>query len=134
AWSLYTVGARDMIAEYGPTQVTTWTLCIGSPGLVLLGAPDLVRLDWAAVPVAAWGAVVYAGALGIGIAYLICNTAVHWIGNTRTATCSNPVPAVALLVAWVALGEQPQALHIVGAAVIIGGISLARAARTQPSG
>lgn len=129
AWSLYTVGARDMIAEYGPIPVTAWTLCIGSLGLVLLGLPTLVRLDWGAVAPAAWGAVVYAGALGIGLAYLIWNTAVHRIGNTRTATYSNLVPAVALVVAWVALGEQPQALQIVGAAVIIGGISLARSSR-----
>ncbi len=126
AWSLYTVGARNMIDEYGPTPVTAWTLSIGSLGLVLLGIPELARLDWGAVPAAAWGGVVYAGALGIGLAYLIWNTAVHRIGNTRTATYSNLVPAVALLVAWASLGEQPHAFQIVGAGVIIGGISLAR--------
>jgi len=134
AWSLYTVGARDMIAEYGPTAVTAWTLCIGSLGLVLLGMPELVRIDWGAVSAAAWGGVVYAGALGIGLAYLIWNTAVHRIGNTRTATYSNLVPAVALLVAWAWLGEQPQALQIVGAVVIIGGISLARSSGEPSAG
>lgn len=134
AWSLYTVGARDVIEEYGPTPVTAWTLCIGSLGLVLLGAPDLARLDWSAVPLSAWGAVVYAGALGIGLAYLIWNTAVHRIGNTRTATYSNLVPAVALLVAWAWLGERPHVFQVVGAAVIIGGISLARSARTPSAG
>jgi len=131
AWSVYTVGARDVIAEYGPTAVTAWTLCIGSLGLVLLGVPDLIRLDWGAVPGAAWAGVVYSGALGIGLAYLIWNTAVDRIGNTRTATYSNLVPAVALLVAWAALGEQPQLFQIVGAAVIIGGISLARSSVGQ---
>jgi len=134
AWSLYTVGARDMIAEYGPIPVTAWTLCIGSLGLVLLGVPELARLDWGAVHAAAWGGVVYSGALGIGLAYLIWNTAVHRIGNTRTATYSNLVPAVALLVAWASLGEQPQAFQILGAAVIIGGISLARSAVGDSAG
>ena len=77
---------------------------------------------------------VYAGALGIGLAYLIWNTAVARIGNTRTATYSNLVPAVALLVAWAWLGERPLALQLVGAAVIIGGITLARSARMPTAG
>src|SRR5690606_16044799 len=76
AWSIYTVGARGMIAEYGPIPVTAWTLWIGSLGLLLLGLPSLAQLDWAAVSAPVWAAVAYAGALGIGLAYLIWNTAV----------------------------------------------------------
>jgi drug/metabolite transporter (DMT)-like permease len=134
AWALYTVGARDVIAEYGPVPVTAWTLWIGSLGLLVLGAPALARLDWGAVSLAAWGGVAYAGGLGIGLAYLIWNTGVHRIGNTRTAMYSNLVPVVALLVAWAWLGEQPLPWQVVGAAVIIGGITLARPARVPGAG
>ncbi|HEX7091979.1 MAG TPA: EamA family transporter [Longimicrobiales bacterium] len=129
AWALYTVGARDMIAEYGPIPVTAWTLWIGSLGLLGLGAPALARLDWGTVSLAAWGGVAYAGGLGIGLAYLIWNTGVHRIGNTRTAMYSNLVPVVALVVAWAWLGERPLPWQVVGAAVIIGGITLAHQAR-----
>jgi len=134
AWALYTVGAREMIAEYGPVSVTAWTLWIGSLGLLLLGAPALARLDWGAVSPAAWGGVVYAGGLGIGLAYLIWNTGVHRIGNTRTAMYSNLVPVVALVVAWAWLGERPLLWQVVGATVIIGGITLARPARDSAAG
>jgi drug/metabolite transporter (DMT)-like permease len=36
------------------------------------------------------------------------------------------VPVVAMLVAWLWLGERPTPLQVAGAAVILGGISVAR--------
>ncbi len=39
SWSLYTVGARDLVERYGPIPVTAWTLWCGTAGIVLTGAP-----------------------------------------------------------------------------------------------
>ncbi len=126
AWSLYTVGARDLIRRYGALSVTAWTLWVGTPGLVLLGIPDLLRTDLAGLPPGAWAAVAYAGALGIGVAYLLWYFGVRHLGNTRTATAVNLVPVVALAVAWLWLGEVPTVRQVTGAAIIILGVSLAR--------
>lgn len=126
SWSLYTVGARTLIGSYGSMRVTAWTLWVGAVALVMLGVPDLTQMNWAAVPAAAWGAVVYAGALGIGTAYLLWYHGVRHLGNTRTATFANMVPVLALAVAWVWLGEVPTVGQVAGAAVIIGGVSLTR--------
>lgn len=126
AWAAYTVGARGLIARHGPLAVTAWTLWIGTAALFLLGAPDLLRLDWGAVSARAWASVMYAGMLGIGLAYLLWYRGVRYIGNTRTATYGNLVPIVAILVAWAWLGEVPTAWQAVGAAVIIGGVTLVR--------
>lgn len=125
-WAVYTVGARDPIARYGSVAVTAWTLWVGTVGVALLGVPQLAATDLSAVPLAAWGAVVYAGCLGIGLAYLLWYQGVRHVGNTRTAVYSNLVPVLAILVAWVWLGEVPSFWQLVGAAVIIGGVTLTR--------
>jgi len=133
SWALYTVGSRDLIARYGALQFTAWTLWIGTLGLCLVGLPAVLSTDLAAVSRAAWLGVFYAGALSIGIAYLIWYHGVRNLGNTRTAAWSNLVPLVALLAAWFQLGEVPAVGQIAGAAVIIAGVSVAqRSGRRHP--
>lgn len=130
AWSLYTVGARDLVHRYGSLPVTAWTLWVGSTGLVLMGAPWLWRTDLRAVSPEAWGGVAYAGILAISVAYAIWYRGVRRLGNARTSAYSNLVPVVALLVAWLWLDEVPTAIQLAGACVILVGLSLARTGRS----
>ncbi len=125
-WSAYTVGSRGMVRKYGSLPVTAWTLWIGSLGLVIFGAPSLLRTDVSEIPPTAWLAVGYSGVLAIGLAYILWYRGVQRIGNSRTAVYSNLTPIIALLVAWVWLGEVPGILQIAGAAVVLVGLSLAR--------
>ena len=125
-WAGYTVGSRDMIRKYGPLRTTTWTLAVGTVGLVLLGAPDLVALQFASVSPVAWMGVVYAGVFALSVAYILWYRGVQRIGSSRTAAYSNLVPVGARRVAGGGRGEVPRALQWVGAAVILGGISVTR--------
>ncbi|MFP4622979.1 MAG: DMT family transporter [Gemmatimonadota bacterium] len=125
-WSVYTVGARSMVRKYGSLRVTAWVLSIGAACLLLLGLPDLLRLEPA--PPVAWAAVVYAGLLGIGLANLLWYRGVRAIGNTRTSVFQNLVPILAILVAWAWLGEVPTVGQVVGAVIIIGGVTVVRRA------
>jgi drug/metabolite transporter (DMT)-like permease len=131
-WAIYTVGSRDLISRYGPLPFTAWTLWIGTAGLCTIGLPAVLSTDLGAVSAGAWVATFYAGALSIAIAYLIWYHGVRHLGNTRTATYSNLVPLVALLAAWVQLGEVPAAGQIGGALVIIAGVTLAQARALRP--
>lgn len=124
-WSIYTVGARNLIRRYGPLRITAWSMWIGTVGLVLLGLPDVVTTGVADVSLGAWIAVVYAGCLALTTAYLIWNRGVQRMGSARTAAYSNLVPVVALAVAWLWLGERPTVVQLAGASVILVGISLA---------
>lgn len=129
SWAGYTVGARPLVEHYGAVPVTAWTLSLGTVFVVLAGIPDLLRTDIGALSAGSWLAIVYAGALSIGLAYLIWNYGVRHLGNTRTAVFSNLVPVVALAVAWVWLDEVPLPRQMAGAAVIIAGVSLVQARR-----
>jgi drug/metabolite transporter (DMT)-like permease len=81
----------------------------------------------------AWIGVVYAGLMAIGVAYVLWNRGVRRIGSSRTAAYQNLVPVVALLTAWLWLGEMPTILQIGGAAVVLGGLTLARVAGEKVS-
>lgn len=128
-WSLYTVGSRNLVLRYGSLPVTAWTLWVGSAGLVLLGLPSLSTTSAGQVSRLGWFGVAYAGALAIGLAYVLWYRGVQRIGNSRTAAYQNLTPVIALGVAWVWLGEVPGKLQVVGAAVILAGVSLARFGR-----
>ncbi|MFH1763209.1 MAG: EamA family transporter [Gemmatimonadota bacterium] len=130
-WSVYSVGSRGMIQKYGSLPVTAWTLWVGAFGLVILGLPSLVRAPLDQASPLAWFGVAYAGILAIGLAYVLWYRGVQRIGNSRTAAYSNLTPLVALAVAWAWLGEIPRPLQIAGAAVVLGGLSLARLGRER---
>ncbi|MCI0435484.1 MAG: DMT family transporter [Gemmatimonadetes bacterium] len=127
AWAVYTVGSRGMIHKYGAVPVTAWTLSAGTIGIMLLGLPATLVLELRAIPLRAWIAIFYAGAFSIGVAYTLWSYSVRQLGNTRTGVYSNLVPVLALAVAWAWLGERPSRLQLVGAAIIIAGITLAQA-------
>lgn len=125
-WATYTVASAPYVRRYGALAMTAVTMWIGTAGLVLVGIPALARTEWSAIPSSAWAALAFAGIFGIGVAYLLWYTSVNAIGSTRTALFSNLVPVGAILVAWPALGERPTAIQAVGAALILGGVTLAR--------
>jgi drug/metabolite transporter (DMT)-like permease len=125
-WAFYTVGSRPFVDRHGPLPVTAWTLWIGTVGIFLAGIPSLLQVDFSAVGVLTWACIGYAGILSIGVAYMFYYFGVSRLGNTRTGAYSNLVPVFALLAAWLWLGEAPKLFQLVGAAVIIGGVTVAQ--------
>jgi drug/metabolite transporter (DMT)-like permease len=125
-WSLYTVGSKNLIHKYGSMKTTIVMMTSGTPLLLMVCAPSLLRQDWSRVRPLAWAGVIGSGLFAIAIAYVIWNHGVRRIGSTRTAIYSNITPIVAVLVAWIVLGESPTAGQIGGAIVIFAGIYLVR--------
>ena len=128
-WSTYTVGGRAPITWYGSLRMTAWTLWAGTPLIVLMGLPSVLRTDLGSVSPGAWLGLGYAGFLSIGLAYLLWYRGVERLGNNRTAVYSNLVPVAALITAWLWLGEVPTGIQVVGAVVILGALTLARLSR-----
>ena len=126
-WAGYTLGLRKLPATLSPLRVTTVTAIAGTPGLVLAGLPGLVRMEWGAVPGTAWAALGYATVFSLVVAYMLWNRSVQTVGGTRTAIYMCVTPLVAVLAAWLILGEHAQPLQGVGAVLIIAGVLLTRA-------
>jgi drug/metabolite transporter (DMT)-like permease len=126
SWAFYTSGLLPLAKRNEAVQVAAWTLWGGVIPLFAFATPALLRTDWGAISLSTWGAVVYAGVLAMVIAYLFWYRGVHQLGPTRTSMYSNLQPIVAVLFAWVALGEIPTLVQGIGAASVIGGLYLAR--------
>ncbi len=125
-WAGYTVGLRTLPAGFSPLRVTTVTTLAGTPGLMLVGLPGLLRLEWTAVPGTAWAALAYATVLSLVVAYLLWNRSVQAVGGTRTAIYMCVTPLVAVGGAWVMLGEHARPFQAVGAVLIVAGVLLTR--------
>lgn len=133
-WALYTVLGRRLVRRNGALEVTAWTLWVGTVALVLIGLPDLLRTDFMAISAGTWLGTAYAGVLAIGLAYFIWYRGVQRLGSSRTAVYSNLVPVVAILTAWLWIGETPRALQLLGAGVILAGIAVVRLAPPTRAG
>ncbi|MGQ0703962.1 MAG: DMT family transporter [Gemmatimonadales bacterium] len=132
-WSLYTVGVRRVGQGVNPLQITVITATAGAPGLMLLGAPGFFREDWQTVSAETWGALAYAGLLSLVFAYVLYNRAVQGIGSARTAIYNCLTPLVAMLIAWLTLGEVPTPLQFAGVGLVIAGVLVSVAsARSEP--
>jgi drug/metabolite transporter (DMT)-like permease len=132
-WAGYTVGLRKVPAGISPLRVTTVTTIAGTPGLVLVGLPGMVSLDWGAVNLEAWAGLAYAAVLSLVVAYLLWNRSVKAVGGTRTAIYMCVTPLFAVIGAWVLLGERPHLLQGVGAVLIVAGVLLTRVERSETS-
>lgn len=133
-WAAYTLGLRTVAGKMSTLSLSTWTLITGTPGLLLVGAPAVRRLDWAAVTARGWGGLAYATLLALLVAYGLWNRGVREIGASRAALLTTLTPLVATLIAIAVLGERPGWLHLVGGAMIIAGVLVSRRpARSDPT-
>jgi drug/metabolite transporter (DMT)-like permease len=123
-WAGYTLLLRRWELPISSLRLTAWIMYTGTPGLVIAAIPELRRTDWAHVSWAGWGGVAYAAILSLVLAYLLWNRGVAILGASRTVVYNTLVPLVAMVIAMVGLGERPGIIHLVGGALIIGGVLL----------
>ena len=130
-WAAYTIGARPLMVRHSPVAVTGLSMTIGTVLYVGTLLPHLIGVNWSAVGLATWMAVVYSALFALCVSYTIWYAAVREIGSARTSVYSNLVPVVALLSAVAFLGEPMGAPKVVGAAAVMAGVALTRIGRTK---
>lgn len=128
-WALFTVLLQPHTRDAHPLHLSAVTMASGALMIVAVALPDLLRLDWRAVPSTGWASVAYAGLGALVIAYLLYYHGVRVLGPTRTSMYSNLQPVIALAVAWIILHERPTGWQLTGAAFILGGLLLTRVSR-----
>ncbi|MGI8922649.1 MAG: DMT family transporter [Fimbriimonadales bacterium] len=132
-WAAYTLGLRRVHRSVSPLRVTTITTAMGTPGLVAIGLPQAVDVDWAFVPPLAYVGLAYASLLSLILAYFLYNTGVARVGPSRASVFSCLIPLIGLAIAWVFLGEVPVPLQILGAVLVVGGVWMTRINASSPT-
>ncbi len=132
-WATYTaVGAR-FLRRHSPLILTTWAtlggaLVLAPIGLAQLLAPGAVDLEASGgvLPIAL--AVAYSGLLAAAIANVVVFQGVSLLGPTRVTTIQALVPAMAVVLAFLILGEPIRLGQVVGGVIIVVGVALTRMA------
>ena len=130
-WALYTIGARPLMTRHSPVGVTALSMLLGTILYLPLAAPAFARVEWQAVSALTWIKLVYSSLFAICVAYTIWYAAVREIGSARTSVSSNLLPIVAMVTAYVWLGEPLGADKLAGAAAVLAGVALTRLGRRR---
>jgi drug/metabolite transporter (DMT)-like permease len=127
-WAIYTVGSGRLMDRHSPLGVTGVSMAMGTVVYVAIAIPRMRAVNWSGVSTTTWVALVYSAVFAIAVSYMIWYAAVQKIGGTHTSVYSNLVPIVALAVAVFWRGEPLGAAKLAGAALVLGGVAMTRAA------
>jgi drug/metabolite transporter (DMT)-like permease len=138
-WASYTAFAAPVLRRHSPLVLTTWATIGGTLVLVPLGmaqllAPAALDAVWAGRLLPTALAIVYSGVLAAALANIIVFNGVRLLGPTRVITLQSFVPAMAVVLAFVFLGEPIRPAQVVGGAIIVLGVALTRIASGRPRG
>ncbi|MGI6558022.1 MAG: DMT family transporter, partial [Limnochordia bacterium] len=78
----------------------------------------------ALIPLEAWLGVAYLGLFSSGLCFLMWYNSINLIGASRTGIFINIVPIAALFSSWLILGEQLTPVHLLGAALVVIGVTV----------
>ena len=108
-----------------PALTVTWLACTVGTVVTLPFLPQLVdELETAPGDALAW--IVYLGIFPTAIAFTTWAFALNRTSAGRLGSTTYLVPPVAIGLAWLMLNEVPPALALVGGALCIGGVIMAR--------
>ncbi|GGK29018.1 membrane protein [Deinococcus malanensis] len=120
--SVYFVFQKPLLARMNPLHFTVWSLILGTiPMLIFLPGfgTGLTR-----APLNAHLAVIYIGLFPAALAYLTWTFALARVGAGVTSSFLYVSPVLAILIAWLWLGELPSPLSVVGGLIAVAGVVL----------
>ncbi len=132
--ALGVVVAKEPLRRHSALRLMAVGIVLAT-GFVLLpiGIGPTLQQDWGAVSLASWLGLGYAVVFSSVIAYVLWYAGVAHLGPVRTAVYGNLIPVVAVTTAAITLGERLTMGHLVGAGVVLLGITLARWPEGRPT-
>ena len=129
-WAVYTVFGSTILRRHSPLVTTTWAVVAGTLFIAPLGIGQLV-IDGSSGGLSGLGppiffAILYSGTLAAGFANVIVFHGVKLLGPTRVTALQFLVPALAVALAAVFLGEPVRPIQLVGGGIILAGVALLR--------
>jgi drug/metabolite transporter (DMT)-like permease len=136
-FAAYGVANKPLLARYSVATVMAYTLTIGAIPVLALSLPSTVAQDWTGISGAAWRALLWSIVVPVYVAWSVWSWSIARIGVARTSAFMYLVPVFGGAASWLHLGEGFGSLKIVGAALTLGGVILARwhaAPKLRPAG
>ena len=123
---VYTVLSVPLLERHTPLTVATYPILFGGPFVLLLSSPQLLNLGWGSVGVGVWASVGYSAVFATAFAFVGWQRGISRIGANRTLIYQYLITAVGVASGIVFFGERLGVEKVVGGAVILLGVYLAR--------
>ncbi|HEX5848766.1 MAG TPA: DMT family transporter [Rubrobacter sp.] len=122
----YAVFSMPLLEHHTPLAVATYPVLFGIPLLLILSSPQLLSLEWGDVGAGPWAAVAYAGVFATAFSFSAWQGGISRIGANRVLVYQYLITAVGVTSGIVFFGEALSVNKVVGGAVILVGVYLAR--------
>jgi drug/metabolite transporter (DMT)-like permease len=122
AQALYTVSQKPFLKHYSPLQFTAFAIWIGTLCLLVF-TPGLVR-DLHSATLQSTLAVVYMGVFPGAIGYACWSFVLSRLPASRAGSFLYLVSGIAILIAWIWLGEVPTLMELAGGGLVLAGVIL----------
>jgi len=124
AYAAAVVIQKPVLSRVSPLQVT-WLGCAAGTIASLPFAPRLVS-DLSDASAAGIGSMIYLGLVPTALGFATWAYALSRMNAGRLASLTYLIPVVAIVLAWAVLGESPPWLAVLGGALCLAGVYLAR--------
>lgn len=125
-WVVVSTVPRPLVARYGPALVAGWMIVCAAVVTLPLGLSTLGELIANPPSLLAWGALIYSSVLGMFMANVLWQRAVHHLGSTQTMAYLYLQPFLALLLSAALLGERLTPTQALGGLIALAGVGLVR--------
>ncbi len=127
--SLYTIFSRLVAKKASPLGLTCWYSMYGALLFLIPGLWQMRDFDLGTIPVSAWVALTYAGAFVGSAAAVFWYFGLRQLPTSVAGAVTGVMPIAAVLSAWLIAGDHFGWPHLVGMALIVGGIVLVARSR-----
>ncbi len=122
----YAVFSMPLLRRHTPLAVAAYPVLFGTPFLLLLSSPQLLRLEWGSVGIGPWLAVGYSAVFATAFAFAAWQRGISRIGANRVLVYQYLITIVGVTSGIVFFGETLGVNKIAGGVVILVGVYLAR--------
>lgn len=125
-WSIYTAFGATVLRRHSPLRTTAWAMVGGSIVLLVPAILQGAGKDWGSVGADAWAGLAFSAFIPAGVANVVVFSAIKLLGPTRITAYQFLVPFLAVLMGAAFLAEPVRADQLLGGAVIVLGVAIAR--------
>jgi drug/metabolite transporter (DMT)-like permease len=132
-WSSYVAFGTPVLRRHSPLRTATWAIGFGCLGMLPLAAWQATSFDPSHIHAGTIGLLAFCTFLPAAAANVVMFEAVKVLGPTRTMLFQFLIPAFAVAMAAIFLGESIVVGQIAGGLVIVCGILISRSRRFAPA-
>jgi drug/metabolite transporter (DMT)-like permease len=125
-WGSYAVLSLPLLRRYSPLVVASYTMLFGGLGALPLALPGFLEAGWTEASGGAWEALAYSTLLVAAFGFWAWQRGVSQVGANRVLIYQYLITLVGVAAGVLLLGESLTANKLLGGAVILLGVYLAR--------